>query len=317
MHRHRAPCAGAAAAHSARTQRPPPRARPPLALLLLTLLPAAAAAAAPAPRRGRGGGRALLAEAREEVDFDHTLNTAGPACVGRFHSLGRELYPAGSGCPELIQQAFAATAKAMCPAGAGDVGAPLQRCLNATAVRAPATCLSQRGCAGAAHGVRASVPYPRRWRVPRTRAQAPATGARANFTGVDRRVDRVRHRMPRAAHKGAHARAEGQHGRPLVPPQVRLALGARAAAARCRARALRLCPASHAAVGRNAARLGSRAWGLPPGEAPTPTQDFREKFLDGQRVKKTKPAAASAAPPLAAESALAGAALAAAALLLA
>ncbi|GBF91228.1 hypothetical protein Rsub_03548 [Raphidocelis subcapitata] len=107
----------------------PTRAAAARALLLAAALAAAAAgAAAAAPEPSSGESPAP----KPEAFFDHTLNTAGPACIKRFYNMAGSLYAPGSACPGLIQRAAAATAPDQCPEGAADIGSPLQRCFNAT-----------------------------------------------------------------------------------------------------------------------------------------------------------------------------------------
>lgn len=74
----------------------------------------------------------LAAAQPAAAGFDGTLNQAGPTCIERFYAVAQQAYPAGSPCPEVIQQALSATQQEMCPEGGVLLGSPLQACMNAT-----------------------------------------------------------------------------------------------------------------------------------------------------------------------------------------
>ena len=65
---------------------------------------------------------------------DHSLNQAGPICIENFFNITKEHYGDDSNCATMIQQAFAAVTKDMCPEGGTAAGSPVQKCLSKTTV---------------------------------------------------------------------------------------------------------------------------------------------------------------------------------------
>jgi len=81
-------------------------------------------------REFAGAARTLLVST--PPPSDHTLNQAGPICIENFFNITKEHYGDDSNCSTMIQQAFAAVTKDMCPEGGTAAGSPVQKCLSKT-----------------------------------------------------------------------------------------------------------------------------------------------------------------------------------------
>jgi hypothetical protein len=65
---------------------------------------------------------------------DHSLNQAGPRCIGTFFNITQRYYGGDADCAFAIQQSFAAVRKEMCPKEGTGAGSPVQRCLSQSSV---------------------------------------------------------------------------------------------------------------------------------------------------------------------------------------